>query len=189
MDSRIVSAELRREVRPLLKERGFCKFTSRYAWRIHQDRIDVLNFQSFNDYLASGLGCTTYSFAVNLGCYLRRIEAGPTFPRVIVTDARLPKEYECQFRGKLTRSFEQAELPRRDIWYVDPTGSYLKRVAHDVRMVLMRDGLFWFDTFLDRSRVLEILRRQDESDTLWGFGAPGSPARRHLIDQVSGPQK
>jgi hypothetical protein len=69
MDSKDVSAELRKEIRPLLKDRGFQKFTSRYAWRVHDDRVDVVNFQSFNDYKARSLGCTTYSFAVNLGCY------------------------------------------------------------------------------------------------------------------------
>ena len=71
MDSREVSTELRSEVRPLLRERGFQRFTSRYAWRVLDDRVDVVNFQSFSDQKARSLGCTSYSFAVNLGCYLR----------------------------------------------------------------------------------------------------------------------
>jgi hypothetical protein len=186
VDSKKVSAELAREVRPLLRERGFQKFTARNAWRIHEDRVDVLNFQSFNDHLASGLGCTTYSFSVNLGCFLRRVDALPALSKVAVLEGRMPKEYECQFRGRLTRTFEQSELPRRDIWYVDPAGIYLPKVVHDVRMVLFREGLDWFEMFSDESRILEILRdQQEESDQLWGFGAPGSPNRTSLIQQLS----
>jgi Domain of unknown function (DUF4304) len=185
MDSKSVSAELKREIRPLLTDRGFRKFTSRYAWRLHDDRVDVVNFQSFSDFKARSLGCTSYSFAVNLGCYLRRIDGTPIFSKVAVSEGRLPREYQCQFRGTLERTFDQPELSRRDIWYVDPDGRYLAKAAHDVRMVLAGQGLDWFDTFQDESRVLRILRDGAESKSLWGFGAPGSPARLRLLDQLS----
>jgi hypothetical protein len=185
MNSKDVSAELRKELRPLLKERGFQKFTSRYAWRVHDARVDVVNVQSFNDYMAQGLGCTTYSFAVSLGCYFRRIESAPTFPKVDVSAGHLPRESQCQFRGRLTRTFDQPELSRRDIWYVDPNGRYLARAVHDVRMALAREGLDWFDAFQNQSWVLRTLRESDPSETLWGFGARNSPARMFLIDQLS----
>jgi len=184
MDSKNVSAELRSEVRPLLKERGFQQFTSRYAWRVLGDRVEVVNFQSFSDQKARSLGCTSYSFAVNVGCYLRGIGSSPTFPSVAISNGKLPREYECHFRGKLTRSFEQPELSRRDIWYVDSQGRYLAKAAHDVRMALARDGLEWFRVFDDQSQVLRILREGDPSETLWGFGARGSPARLFLLEQL-----
>jgi hypothetical protein len=185
MDSKDVSAELRKEVRPLLKDRGFQKFTSRYAWRVHDDRVDVINFQSFSDYKARSVGCTTYSFAVNLGCHLRGIDGAPTFPAVDVSAGYLPREYECQFRGRVRRTFDQPEFSRREIWYVDPEGRYLAKAAHDVRMALAREGLDWFEAFQNVSSVLRMLRESDPSETLWGFGARGSPARVLLLEQLS----
>lgn len=47
MDSKLVSAELRVQVRPVLKAAGFSRFTDRTAWRYADDRVDVVNFQSF----------------------------------------------------------------------------------------------------------------------------------------------
>jgi Domain of unknown function (DUF4304) len=184
MDSKEVSAELRSEVRPLLRERGFHRFTSRYAWRVLDDRVDVINFQSFGDQKARSLGCTSYSFAVNLGCYLRRIDGAPIFPSVALSSGKLPREYECPFRGRLSRTLEQPELSRRDIWYVDPQGRYLGEAAHDVRMVLAHGGLDWFGVFEDESQLLRILQHSDLSESLWGFGARGSPARLLLLEQL-----
>jgi hypothetical protein len=185
MDSKDVSAELRREIRPLLREHGFQQFTSRYAWRVLGDRVDVVTFQSFSDQKARSLGCTSYSFAVNLGCYLRGIGSSRTFPSVAVSSGKLPREYECHFRGRVTRRFEQPELPRRDIWYVDPQGRYLSKAAHDVRMALAGNGLEWFRAFEDRSQVLRMLRESEPSEVLWGFGARGSPARVFLLEQLA----
>jgi hypothetical protein len=188
MDSKKINEELRKEIRPLLKERGFSKFTSRYAWRVHEDRVDVINFQSFNQDLARGVGCTTYSFAVNLGCYLHRL-AEETGISAGQEEVPMPKEYQCQFRGRLTRNFDQPELARRDIWYVDPEGQYMPKIFHDVRTTLIREGFGWFDTFADESRILELLREKDQTDTLWGFGAPGSPARTSMIRKMANRRK
>jgi hypothetical protein len=185
MDSKDVSAELRSEVRPLLRERGFQQFTSRYAWRVLGDHVDVVNFQSFSDQKARSLGCSSYSFAVNVGCYLRGIGSSRTFPSVAVSNGKLPREYECHFRGKVTRSLEQPELSRRDIWYVDPEGRYLAKAVHDVRMALERNGFEWFRLFEDPSQLLRILREDEPSEALWGFGARGSPARLFLLEQLA----
>ncbi len=70
MDSKNVNREIKSTVWASLKTRGFDNFSTRTAWRHHADRIDVVNFQLFNSYNASAIGCTTFSFAINLGCYL-----------------------------------------------------------------------------------------------------------------------
>src|ERR1700756_4978391 len=68
LDSSIVNREIKSAIRPLLQAAGFTQFTTRTGWRYAGEKIDVVNFQSFNSYLASSLGCTTYSFCINLGC-------------------------------------------------------------------------------------------------------------------------
>jgi hypothetical protein len=72
MDSKSVNKEIRQTIWPLLREAGFWRFSSRSAWRHAESRVEVLNFQSFNSYNAGVLGCTTYSFSVNLGVFLLR---------------------------------------------------------------------------------------------------------------------
>lgn len=52
---------IRVEVRPLLIAAGFVRSTDRTYWRYHVDRVDVINFQSFNSYNAAALGITTVS--------------------------------------------------------------------------------------------------------------------------------
>src|SRR4051812_39446034 len=104
MDSKIVNREIRREIWPALKAVGFAQFTSRTAWRHSEWKIDVVNFQSFNSYLAQGLGCTTFSFSLNLGCYLNAV---PVKSNVKLTKSLLtPQEYQCHLRRRLSRSFE-----------------------------------------------------------------------------------
>lgn len=73
MDSKAVNREIRRVIWPLFKAAGFSSNTTRTAWRHTADKADVINFQSFNRYNADVLGITTFSFAVNLGCYLRYV--------------------------------------------------------------------------------------------------------------------
>src|SRR5438046_2312513 len=69
MDRKSVNRAIAARVRPLLKAEGFDEFTARSAWRFAGLAINVVNFQSFNSYLASSVGCTTFSFALNLGCH------------------------------------------------------------------------------------------------------------------------
>jgi len=185
MDSTVVNREIRSEIRPLLKDAGFFAFTSRTAWRCHTDRVDVINFQSFNSYNADVLGITTYSFAVNLGCYLRYIPTQyPDAPgsSSLEGDAPRPKEYECHMRGRLSRSYPERAHSDRHIWFIDERGSNLAKALHDVRMVLARDGLPWFTQFSTPHHVYSILAGNEEQiGSLWGFGRPGSPIRRYLL--------
>lgn len=75
MNSNDVNRLIRSIVRPVLKAQGFEVATARSVWRHRADTIDVVNFQSFNRYNADVLGCSTFSFAVNLAVYLNAIPA------------------------------------------------------------------------------------------------------------------
>ena len=88
MDSNTVNKIIRSDVWPLLRTHGFVTADARTARRYRGHFIDVVNFQSFNKYLADGIGCTTYSFGLNLGIYvegspheteLKRDKAGRRF--------------------------------------------------------------------------------------------------------------
>ena len=68
IDSRTVNKCIKQRIWPLLRIAGFEKFNSRNAWRFG-NVFWVVNFQSFNRYNATVLGCTTFSFAINLGLH------------------------------------------------------------------------------------------------------------------------
>jgi hypothetical protein len=185
LDSKAVNLAIRSEVRPLLIGVGFGRSTARTFWRYHHDRVDVVNFQSFNSYNAGVLGITTYSFALNLGCYLRYIpNQYPNAPgsERLEGDRPQPKEYECQMRGRLNRSYAERACSDAQIWYIDPRGSNLDKALYDARMVLNRDGISWFEQFASPGSVCEILATREElTGRLWGFGRPGSPIRTYFL--------
>ncbi len=181
IDSKTVNKEIRARIRPALEEAGFSAFTGRNSWRYAPDRIDVVNFQSFNSYNARVIGCTTYSFSVNLASYLPWIpRSGPREIKEVRGRLR-PDEWECPLRGRLFRGFAQPELDRREIWYIDPQAKYLDQAIEDVRDCLLAQGLSWFDQFSDVHAILRIFRHEDMSDGLWGFGRNPSPMRSYLI--------
>jgi hypothetical protein len=175
MDSKVVSRELWKVVRPLLKEAGWDSFTSRTARRVSDSRVDVVNFQSFNSYLASAIGSTTYSFSIRLGCFLRVI------PDSIVkfkNGAPMPEEYHCHLRRTLHKKFPQPECARSDVFFVDPAGKYLPLAVEAARAGITSEGFDWFHRFSDMREVLRTLLEDDETDDgTWGFGANPSPAR------------
>lgn len=187
MDSEVVNKRIRAEIRPFLKDAGFTGFTGRDSWRYSERRIDVINFQSFNSYHASAMGCTTYSFAVNVGIYSLDIPVQDGGGHIKSKDGTLrPKEHECHFRGRLHRSFRQREYGPRDIWYIDPRGLYLHKALHDVRMVIARVGLSWFDRLAEPAEALRILLEEDEDmERLWGFGVNPSPIRHYFIGYLA----
>ena len=84
---------------PVLKDRGFTCFTSRTAWRDQEQLIDIINFQSFNGYNADVLGCTTFSFAVNLSIYLADVPSD--HPLAIRNERLRPAEIYGHIRRRL----------------------------------------------------------------------------------------
>lgn len=184
VDSSIVNREIRSVIRPLLHDAGFTHFTARTGWRYSGQKIDVVNFQSFNSYLANSLGCTTYSFCVRLGC---SFEAIPRSERVKCKgDSLRPEEYECHFRRQLQKTIRQSNLKRTDVWYVDPSGQNLKVVIEDARKAILDQGLPWFSRFANPNEVLRTLQEDSESDEgTWGFGTKTSPCRHFMTGHVA----
>jgi hypothetical protein len=182
MDSKTVNRHIRTSIWPVLKEAGFSTFTSRSAWRYRDEKVDVINFQSFNAYLAESLGCTTYSFTLNLGCYFHAVPEQFQPGMVKQRNGQLcPEEYMCHLRRTLRKGLRQPELRRRDIWYVDPEGENLERIMADVERAIVKQALPWFENYEDLRRVLRVLRRGEERQHgTFGFGANPSPMRSFL---------
>ena len=188
MDSKTVSRGIKNEIWPILKKNGFSHFTSRNAWRFHSDRIDVINFQAFNSYNAGLMGCTTFSFAVNLGCYLIYIpdHAGP----LKESDGKLlPDESQCHMRRRIQPRDKRSIVERffkrnvpKDVWRIDENGSNLTASIEEVASSLQNKGFQWFSRFAEPEQVLRILTSEPENmDELWGFGNNPSPRRSYYI--------
>ena len=182
MDSRAVNKVIKKEIWSFLKEQGFSKFTSRNAWRFNQDTIEIVNFQSFNSYLAKAVGCTTYSFAVNLGMYFTSIpQRFPNNPIKEKDSFLLPDESQCHLRNILLKSLSQPELVREDIWFINETGDNIERAIHDVKQMLISDGLKWFEKYSQIETVLETLLNEEEDlKGTHGFGGKNSPIRNYI---------
>ena len=182
MDSKIITREIRRFVWPRLKVKGFAHFSGRSAWRHSVLKIDVINFQSFNSYLAGGVGCTTYSFALNLGCYFLTIPWH--YPRPIrqKNSFLLPQEFECHFRLHSNKAIWQPELKRESIWLIKENGEYLPEAIEDAIVAIERNGIPWFDNLANYELVFEQLQREDN---LWEIGTKSSPIRHYLTGYVA----
>jgi hypothetical protein len=182
MDSRVVAREIKNQIWPLLRREGFTDFSSKTAWRFIPEQIHVVNFQSFNSYLAQGLGCTTFSFALNLGIFFRAIPFD--YPIRKGPDPSVkPQEYHCHFRHRLLKGIEQWVLPRRDTWYVEPDGSNLLEALSDARTKIEEEGLPWFGRFESMEQVFRLLMEQDQLPEV--YATRSSPARKWMIGHVA----
>jgi hypothetical protein len=183
MDSKAVNKEIRGQIWPLLKDIGFSVFTPRTALRYCDDKIDVLNFQSFNSYNASVMGVTTFSFCVNLGSFLNYVPHWS--PPKVKDGLPNPSESECHFRGRLTRRVASRGKAHGDVWNLDEQGRNLLWCIQDVTEQLP-EAAAWFDHLTDKSEVLNILLNQDEDmKGLFGFGRNPSPIRSYLTGYVA----
>ena len=184
MDSSDVNKQIKSVIRPLLREAGFSQFTARSAWRYSDEKIDVVNFQSFNSYLAKTVGCTTYSFCVNLGC---SFEAIPRRARTKQRKGYLrPEEYECHFRLPLQKSIKQLNLKRTNVWYVDAAGKNLDIAVADAKKAIVETGLGWFSRFNNVKEVLRTLLEDSESnESTSGFGSNPSPNRHFMTGFIA----
>jgi hypothetical protein len=61
-------------------------------------------------------GCTTFSFAVNLGIYV------PALAEDRQAQLNKPHDYDCHLRRQLFKRMTQPNYARKDIWLVEPGG-------------------------------------------------------------------
>jgi hypothetical protein len=180
VDGKVVGRAIKDSIRPLLKASGFTIHTDRKAWRPTEYTVDHVTFRSFNSYMAGALGCTTYSFTVEVG----------TFYRCFDTTLERPQDYHCTFRAILGKTIEQPFFvtewgpaqDRPDVYYVLPDGSNLDAVVTDAKEVLVQQGLTFLDRYNDPARAFDVLMSERMTDGDFGQpqvmlpGNPDSPA-------------
>src|ERR671915_1504383 len=176
VDNRAVTRAIGRIVWPQLRNVGFDSFTGRNAWRYVGDEVDVVNFQSYGGRLADSVGCTSFSFQVNLGLW-RPADALSTPRDTDAAGRPRPQEYECEprrrflkkslsqpwfrpFRSDVSRwpksfrlhraalkhVFGSATHDNMYVWFVLPDGSNLTECVEDALLALTREGLPWFES-------------------------------------------
>jgi hypothetical protein len=180
VDGRVVGRAIRESVRPLLKDAGFTSFTDRKAWRETEYTIDHVTFRSYNAYNAGVLGCTSYSFTVEVGVFYRFVD--PSLAR--------PQDYHCAFRAILGKTIRQPFFAtewgpaqdRPEVLYVLPNGANLSEVIDESRRLLGAQGLPFIDHYNDPERAFASLLNERMSDVDFGKphimlpGNPDSPA-------------
>jgi Domain of unknown function (DUF4304) len=174
VDARDVTRVIRRIVWPALRPEGFDAFTGRTAWRYVGDAVDVVNFQSFGASVADAVGCTTFSFSVNLGVCLpqdgparlrpavyecvphrRRLEkslAQPWFQPFRGDTRRWPLSLRLHREG-LRKVLRSDTHDRRDTWFVKPDGSNVEECIEDALRALREEGLPWFEATRAKSHA------------------------------------
>jgi hypothetical protein len=183
----LVNRILRECIWPLLKEHGFATFTQRTSWRHTADRIDVVDFRPVGADRAHVLGCTPFSFSINLGIFFLAIppQFGPDSIKRRV-NVLLPQESLCHFRHPLTKARLDAEGTRPDIWYIDPQGSNAMAVVQEAATDLVQQAIPWFARYSAPNTALHILLNDDENfATVWGFGRNPSPIRHYLTGYMA----
>ena len=184
MDGKAVDRVVRDVVRPALCEAGFDAFNGRGAWRHHDQTVDLVVFRSFNAYIADGVGCTTFSFAVSAGVFYACM-TDEVIPR--------PKDYELTFGFELVKSLRQpyfhpygrqGSQDRPDVWYVLPDGSNLMECVVDALDAIKASGLPLIDRFTNPADAFQGLLAETSTSASFGNpgitmpGAPGSPRWR-----------
>jgi hypothetical protein len=177
MDAKGVTAVLRSDLWPWLRERGFTSRTDRVAWRYDGGTVDVVEVQLVGS-LADSVGSTTYSYSAYVGslpAYLPRSSV-PTDP----SGRPRPHYWHCQLQAPLAKTLRQPwfrpfstppspRLPgsfakhraglmsvirrdthdRADIWFVLEDGSNVEADIDDLIAVLERHGLPLLARFRD----------------------------------------
>jgi hypothetical protein len=164
VDSKTINKLIRSEVWPILRAQGFNAFSSRSAFAYNPPFINVVSFQSFNSYLAGGLGCTTYSFTPRLGVYVvgspgedgvKRDKAG----------CLQPLEYQCAFRSELRKRTPVDGFARDDIFYIDPEGTTTPKCFEELKYLCSEFVPLWFNGNNNLDDILSRIRLAEASPT------------------------
>jgi len=164
MDSKTVNKLIRSEIWPILRRFGFTHFEPRNAYAYRGSFINVVNFQSFNSYLAGGLGCTTFSFAVNLGVYIPG-QPGAHWVRRDKTGHLLPCEPQCGFRSQLRKSNPVDGFSRDDIFFIDPDGRTTGPCFRELSDLASNSLPHWFDEYSDVGTIIRRMETAEHSES------------------------
>jgi len=182
--NQLVNKAIKSVIFPILYNHGFEAFTSRIAWRFRDDFIDVVEIYSFDRSRADVLKCSTHSFVILLGVYIKVIP--PMYRPKLRANPDRPDSSQCHIWGEIEPSIEFPDCRTKGIWYVDPMASNLDAVFSDALHVIQSQALPWFSHFSNLQDTLEILK-SDEYQILKNplNGRLNSPDRNYNIGFVA----
>jgi hypothetical protein len=196
VDSKFVDARLRRILWPELSAIGFRR-SGRTAWRDRPHAVQVVCIQSFNSYVAEGVGATTFSFSVPIGVFYPVIEEFDPVPS-FHGDPTRPAEWHCHARSHLGKGISQVgewfPRPLRDrpeVWFVKPDGSNVEAVVTDARDRILEGGIPWLERLADLREARRAFSEDPGRSLAFGLGGEdyggslGSPARFYAIEALS----
>jgi hypothetical protein len=163
--ARDVTARLKLDVWPLLRDRGFVRITDRRARRRANDVVQVLEFRSLGTYLGSAVGATPSSLVVNVGIYYEAVHRVPWATTDVPAE---PDEPSCHARLTLRKAILQLLWWRPDIWYVSRSGANLGPVVSDIRRSVEIQAIPWLAAMSDPARAVAVFEGQRER---YAFGS------------------
>jgi hypothetical protein len=175
VDSRFVDTYLRRFLWSELKAIGFRR-SGRTAWRDRPHAVQVVCIQSFNSYLAEGIGATTFSFTVPIGVFYPVIAEYDPVPSFHGDPAR-PAEWHCHARNHLGKGISQEGewfpkplTDRPEVWFVRPDGSNVEAVVTDARDQILSVGLPWLERLADLREARRAFAEDPGTSIAFGLG-------------------
>lgn len=167
INSRDVSKLIKEEIRPLLEEKAFTKFTSRKAWRYLPAFVHEVNIQSLGSYNAQRLDTTPFSFSVYIGIAYLAATKYPWFDGLQDKD---PPAYAYQARKTLRKNISQPKLLRPDIWYVDEIGQLIAAVIIDAKKAIIDQAIPWLARYSNEKIALKAFESKPDTEYEPGIG-------------------
>ena len=208
MDQRDLSAALRRNYWPRLRDLGFRTRTDRAAWRDASEAVDVVDIWTVGQN-AIACGCTPVSISAMVGSIPSFMPPPPAW--TIKTGMPRPRYPDCHLKIQLTKQLVQpwfspfasapsSRIPRSfathldglrsvirhdrhdrsDIWYVKDDGSNLDEVLEDLWRATSEVGLPMLDRFHDPCAVIRLV-----TDAVV-VANPDSPVAHGILDAARG---
>jgi len=153
---------LRRDLSPIIREDGFQKVSARKACCWRDQCVLVFQIRAVGSYFSDVTGWPPMSVGAWTGVYYDFIPVDRHRPPKIDLKGRLiPDEWQCHLRSHLCRTLDQsryterlsnpAERVRKDIWWLERSGSNIEEVVENMVLCFMDQAAPWFQRFADLS--------------------------------------
>lgn len=196
------------EISGCLRSLGFTNANRHTFYAQSQDTIQVIEISFLDRRHAAYFGSNTASFSLELGIFFSFITPSENNGQSHTNQILLPKIFECHIRGNLLRDISQKapskdlstpDKIRRDIWWIDRSGSNIDEVLDSATRVIRKRAKPWLQRFSDIHYTYRYLQCGAGKNAWQGgphnLGAKGCPFRqklmRHLATRLKskGPEK
>jgi hypothetical protein len=188
VDSKGVSAAIKADIWPRLRDAGFSRFADRKAWRYQPTVIQVVDLPALGSHQGSRVSVTPWSFSATVGVYYTAVHHVPWVHEPVPEQPAGPT---CQARRALRKEIFQWKCWRPDVWYVDRRGANLPRVMAALRSAFGRQALPWLEDMSTPSQAISAFERKEEAFARGGIaaellgGALDSLARAEVVSALA----